>query len=159
MVAQALLLLAAVDVVAEGVDHTSVSNVSDPMALFAVEVVLETGADGAAGAPKSNRSPRPEDSGAGAGAGVDAAFVDAKKPPESGAWVERCGAAPVFFIPEVRFAKGEGFGGAACACVLKFNPPKESLRSPKADECCCICGWNEDIVGLWGLGCGRGADA
>lgn len=93
-----------------------------------------------------------------------------KKPP--GAGFDSCGAAAVvFFMPTVRFAKGDGFWGAARGAfvALKFSPLKESFRSPNADCCCCCCGdimedCRDDpkfpIIGLCTLGCGGfGEDA
>jgi len=61
------------------------------------------------------------------------------------------------FIPVVRFANGEGFGGAAAEfCVEKPRPAKASLSSPKAGGGCCIASCTgAPKVGLVGL-CGFG---
>ena len=115
-VPQALLLLEAVDGAGAGVTHASVSKDNDLRLLLfkpagcVVETGGDDGADGADGAdaeaPKSKRSPRPDEAVALAGEG----FAGAKKPPEAG--LDNCGAAGVFFIPAVRLAKGDGLGRA-----------------------------------------------
>lgn len=128
-----MLLLAAAEVVAAGVTHASASKDSELEPLFRVTGGLGVCAGAAAGAPKSKRPSRPED----ALTGEDFAGAGVKKPPDAD--LESCGAAAVvFFMLAVRFANGDGLGGAAGGAFVtpKFSPPKESFRSLNADCCC-----------------------
>ena len=184
-VAQALLLLEAVDVVGAGVTQASESKDSgrmEPLLLAAGLLGPADDAGAAAGVARLKRSPRPADEVELAGMGL----AGAKKPPEAG--LDSCGAAEVFFIPAVRLANGDGLGGAAWtgSCEPKPRPLNELFRSPNnADGCCCCCccgaAWsggdgNPGMVGLscrdwwcwwccwccwccWWSGGGRGADA
>lgn len=120
-------VFAAVVVVAAGVTHASLSTANCAMVLFVAAGCFTAGVE------KSKRSSSPEDgfdaaAGAAAGGCVKKLLLGAVS----------CGAAALFFIPDVRFANGLGFaaGGAAGApnprllnaSLIPPNAPADGAR-------------------------------